>query len=412
MILIDVSHDKRHCCHTFIPRRAGMALDLDFPIIYSYAVPIHGSEKPPMKLSEIEEILDRTQGHLILRWNARSGSDTNASIGLTSIYCLVMLVILAAFCIESFTRGQFHHALVLGIFAALTISCYLYLRSTGRSRKTNSLIVLLLGLFCLFQLYTGGIGNTGPLWYYIFPLFAMFVQRLWAGILSVTILFIVTVILLLLPVAGFDSAVYTTAFKIQFLSVYLVVFIMAFFYAFVRTGAELSMDYANKNLKSLADTDELTKMANRRRMQEVLYQEVGRARRNMGTFCLIMLDLDDFKKLNDDYGHDCGDSALLAASNIIHDVLRTHDICSRWGGEEFLILLPGTDLAGAILVAERLREKFEAFRFQFGELELSFTASLGVSKFNRFDELADCLKTADKNMYSAKASGRNRVVAT
>lgn len=364
-----------------------------------------------MKLSEIEEILDRTQGHLILRWNAWSGSDKTRQIGLTSIYCLVMCLILSAFAIESARHAQHEHATVLVIFAVLSVSCYFYLRRTGSSRTTNSLIVLLLGMFCLFQLYTGGIGNTGPLWYYIFPLFAMFVQRLWAGILSVLLLFLITVILLWHPVAGFDSSIYTLAFKEQFLSVYLAVFIMAFFYAFLRTGAELDLDYANRDLKNLSETDELTKLANRRRMQEVLYQEVSRTRRNLGTFCVILLDLDNFKTLNDEYGHDCGDLALRHASVIIHDVLRSQDICSRWGGEEFLVLLPGTELPGAIQVAERLREKFEAFHFQFGDEELSFTASFGVCKFNRFDDLDDCLKTADKHLYTAKASGRNCVVS-
>jgi len=388
-----------------------LPLDLEFTIIYSYTNSDRGYEKLPVKLSEIEEILDRTQGHLILRWSARGGPDGIAKIGLTSIYCLVMCFILAAFAIESFAHNQFKNAIVLVIFAGLTVFCYVYLRKTGRSRKTNSLIVLLLGMFCLFQLYTGGIGNTGPLWYYIFPLFAMFVQRLWAGILSVIILFLITVFLLFHPIAGFDASIYTTAFKVQFLSVYLAVFVMAFFYAFMRTGAELSMDYANKDLKNLADTDELTKLANRRRMLEVLYQEVSRTRRNMGNFCLILLDLDNFKAFNDDYGHDCGDLALRTVSDIILSVLRTQDVCSRWGGEEFLILLPGTDLTGATLVAERLREKFEKYRLRFGKLELSFTGSFGVCKFNRFDDLDVSLKTVDKNLYTAKASGRNCVVA-
>ena len=364
-----------------------------------------------MKLSEIEEILDRTQGHLILRWRARSDPDGIAKFGLTSIYCLVMCFILIIFAIESLSNNQLKNALILAIFAGLTVTCYIYLRKTGRSRKANSFIVLLLGMFCLFQLYTGGIGNTGPLWYYTFPLFAMFVQRLWAGLLSVIILFLITMFLLFHPVAGFDPGIYTTAFKQQFLSVYLAVFFMAFFYAFMRTGAELSMDYANKDLKNLANTDELTNIANRRRMQEVLYQEVSRTRRNMGNFSLILLDLDNFKAFNDDYGHDCGDMALRAASDIILSVLRSQDICSRWGGEEFMILLPGTDLTGATLVAERLREKFEKYQFQFGELELSFTASFGVCEFNRFDDLDVCLKNVDKNLYTAKASGRNCVVA-
>ena len=363
-----------------------------------------------MKPIPIEEILDRTQGHLILRWNAWKGSDQLRRIGLPSLYSFIALFLLIAFAIESFVHHRNEYGIVLLVFAGLTIITNIYLRISGNRHTANTTIVILFGLLCLFLLYTGGSGGTGPIWYCVFPVLALFVQRLWAGTISVLLLFIITILLLWHPVGGFDPSIYTLEFKERFLVVYVTISIMSFLYAFLRTSTEMLMDNLNKDLKNMANTDELTRLANRRRMKEVLYQEVSRVRRTHGTFSLIILDLDNFKILNDDYGHDCGDSVLRATPGIIHSVLRTQDICARWGGEEFLILLPATDLKGAAQVAERVRMAFEKSRFKFGDLELNVTASLGISEFNFDGDLDKCLQMADRNLYIAKASGRNRVV--
>ena len=115
--------------------------------------------------------------------------------------------------------------------------------------------------------------------------------------------------------------------------------------------------------------------------------------------------------MNDKYGHDAGDAVLRAVPGIISKVLRTQDICSRWGGEEFLILLPETPITGVIHVAERLRKTFEQNRVQYGNQPISITISAGAQEYRASKNLEDCLKQADKNLYQAKASGRNTVVA-
>ena len=364
-----------------------------------------------MKPIPIEEILDRTQGHLILRWNAWKGSEQLRRIGLPTLYSYIALFLLIAFAVESFVHHRNEYGIALLVFAGLTIFANIYLRISGNRHAANTFIVILYGLLCLFLLFTGGAAGTGPIWYCVFPLLALFVQRLWAGTLSVLTLFIVTIILLWHPIGGFDPSVYSQEFKERFLAVYLTVSVMTFLYAFLRTSTEMLMDNLNKDLKDMADTDELTRLANRRRMKEVLYREVSRVRRTHGTFSLIILDLDNFKTLNDDYGHDCGDAVLRNAPGTIHSVLRSQDVCARWGGEEFLIMLPATELKGSVLVAERLRTAFEKSRVKFGDLELTVTASLGLSEFKFDSELDKCLQTADRNLYIAKATGRNRVVA-
>jgi len=315
--------------------------------------------------TDLKNILDRVQDYLARQWKTLRESAVQNRIILSSLYCSVALFFLITFAITSFLQSHYGHAIVLLVISGLTVASYIYLRITGNNQITNNFIVLLLGVLCLFLLYTGGIGGTGPLWYYVFPLFALFVLKLWIGLLSVLMLFVITVFLFWFPVAGFDPSIYSQSFKERFLSVYVAVSVMAFIYAYVRMNAELKMDKMNKALKSIANTDELTQLANRRQMKETLAQEVGRTRRHQGVFSLIVMDIDFFKAINDQYGHDGGDAVLRSVREIVHTVLRTQDTCARWGGEEFLILLPETGLDGARQVAERLRMAFEKFRIKF-----------------------------------------------
>ena len=364
-----------------------------------------------MKLKDIEDIIDRTQGNLLLHWKTRLGTTGTALIGLSSLYSLFAVIALVSFAIESYYHNHPGFGSTLLLFTCLIICSAVYQHFTGNKKASNSFNVLLLGVLCLILLYTGGSGGMGPLWYYLFPLFALFVQRLWAGTFSVLLLFVMTLLLFWHPPAGFQQSLFSREFKEQFLAVYVGVSAMAFFYAFLRTSAEMDMDNVNRNLADLANTDELTQLPNRRRIKEILLQEIDKTRRNKGKFSLIILDLDKFKEINDEFGHDCGDIVLRSTRGIFHGVLRGQDTCGRWGGEEFIILMPRTDLHGARLVAERLRIAFEKNRINFRGSVCSVTASLGVSEFNHDSDLEECLRKADQNLYLAKASGRNRVVA-
>jgi diguanylate cyclase (GGDEF)-like protein len=359
----------------------------------------------------IPGLLDRTQGHLILRWNAGPWARRARHTGLAVLYSLFAILFLVLFAIDSFTQQHPGHGAVLLTFALLTACCLFFLRQTGRAKITNYLLVLLLGSLCLVLLYTGGIDGSGPLWYYVFPLFALFVLRLWAGILAVLLLFIVTMLVLLLPPPGFDPSQYSGAFLMRFLAVYAAVSVMAFFYAFARASAELELSNLTASLKEMANTDVLTQSPNRRHMEELLYREIARTRRSGGVFSLVLMDLDGFKEINDRHGHDCGDGILQSVPGIAARVLRTQDICSRWGGEEFLLLLPGTSLSDAAQVAERLRAAIAARNVNCGGQELAVTASLGVSEYREDESLEGCLRRADENLYRAKKAGRNRVVA-
>lgn len=164
-------------------------------------------------------------------------------------------------------------------------------------------------------------------------------------------------------------------------------------------------------LRRLATTDPLTESLNRRSLMLQAKEEVARARRYRRPLSLLMLDLDHFKSINDQYGHDIGDEALKETARRCSEMLRHSDLFGRYGGEEFLIVLPEADIQQALTTAERLRAALEAQPVSLAEGTLSLTISIGCASLwvGADDNLDQLLKRADIALYQAKASGRNRV---
>lgn len=160
-----------------------------------------------------------------------------------------------------------------------------------------------------------------------------------------------------------------------------------------------------------AMVDSLTGLANRRSLEETLRSELARAARFSDSVCVVLADLDDFKQVNDQYGHAVGDEVLKAFAVALRKTVRESDVAGRWGGEEFALVLPGTDAAGGARLAERARAAIEAHqvKMQNGD-RCSVTASFGVASFPESQELGEILAAADSALYAAKGQGKNRVV--
>jgi diguanylate cyclase (GGDEF)-like protein len=161
-------------------------------------------------------------------------------------------------------------------------------------------------------------------------------------------------------------------------------------------------------LRRLAETDPLTGIPNRREATARVEREMQRSLRYGGPLALLLFDLDGFKGVNDRFGHEAGDRALRRAAALALGTLRSTDVCGRWGGEEFLIALPGVGLEGGRDAAERLRRALES---EHAEGEAQLTASFGVTAFARGDTLESMVRRADAALYEAKRRGRNRVEA-
>ena len=165
-----------------------------------------------------------------------------------------------------------------------------------------------------------------------------------------------------------------------------------------------------EQLNVLANTDSLTALLNRRAFINEFKKYQNLASRYKQSFCIALLDIDNFKKINDTYGHDIGDDVLIKATELLKSTLRDVDVCARFGGEEFIILLPNTTLAQAEITLERIRHNFEKNELSYNNQQmLKFTASFGFteSKNEPFEEL---LKKVDHALYTAKSAGKNKII--
>ncbi len=164
-----------------------------------------------------------------------------------------------------------------------------------------------------------------------------------------------------------------------------------------------------RKLERLASRDFLTGLSNRRDFMEKAHQEEKRIRRTQTCFALILIDIDHFKKVNDTYGHDVGDNVLVSVAQCLQQGLRAQDIVARWGGEEFICLLPETELGGARHVGEKLRTMIESRCQTCDGNRVSVTATLGISLFDGSCSIDACIGRADVALYEGKKRGRNQV---
>lgn len=169
------------------------------------------------------------------------------------------------------------------------------------------------------------------------------------------------------------------------------------------------LEKANKELAILSQTDGLTRLFNRNHWQTCLQAEFKRWTRSQNASCLVMLDIDKFKNVNDQYGHVVGDEVIRHIAGLIREQARETDITARYGGEEFAILLTDTDLNDAFTFAERLRKTIESAVVKYNDIDVSYTASFGVAEISdsisTYEAWVEC---ADSALYQAKQAGRNQ----
>lgn len=166
----------------------------------------------------------------------------------------------------------------------------------------------------------------------------------------------------------------------------------------------------NEAFRIAAVTDPLTGLPNRRLMLERMKAEGARVDRQGGSFGLLMIDIDRFKPVNDRFGHEAGDRVIASTATILRANLRDYDTCARWGGEEFMVLLPDVTREAAMQSAEKLRAKVAAQAIRATEVEdTNVTISVGVSLFDGTNTLDAVMREADEALYAAKRGGRNRV---
>jgi diguanylate cyclase (GGDEF)-like protein len=164
---------------------------------------------------------------------------------------------------------------------------------------------------------------------------------------------------------------------------------------------------ANQELHLIATTDPLTGMMNRRRIVDFLDYEAGRMNRTGGTYSVLMCDIDHFKAVNDTYGHETGDVVLKKVAAVLLEEIRDQDKAARWGGEEFLLLLPDTEGKGAITLAEKLRVAIGSLKTEVDGVTLQVTMTFGAALSTKNIDFDEVIRRADTALYQGKESGRN-----
>jgi len=165
-----------------------------------------------------------------------------------------------------------------------------------------------------------------------------------------------------------------------------------------------------QDMTRLAITDALTRLMNRRGITVNLIDAMAQAERYDHPLSIAMADIDHFKAINDTHGHDAGDKVLVDVASLLSEALRMPDKVGRYGGEEFLVVLPHTTLTQAKKIAERMRAAVEGWAFEYGGKTSHVTISIGLTQYRKGEDLEQLLSRVDQALYQAKAGGRNKVI--
>lgn len=192
-------------------------------------------------------------------------------------------------------------------------------------------------------------------------------------------------------------------------SLYINLLICLVITALIITLVNVALRRYQRRISALATTDQLTKLPNRRGFDLLANQAMQEARRNQSALCVLMLDLDNFKQLNDSQGHMAGDEMLRRFANHLRNTVRKSDIICRWGGEEFILLLKDTTPEQARELAEKIIQQTEQSSIHFNGVDLQITTSIGLAQLQADESLEQVITRADRALYRAKQSGRNRL---
>lgn len=334
-------------------------------------------------------------------------------IVVANIFSLLATFITSTLGINACLQDQ----LLLGIVLLSNTCIYLYAHLIFRYnwfslpyRHSANLLTVSLMILIMYLIYSGGVQGTGPLWIYLVPPVVLFFGGLKKGIRNLFLFVCVVCIQLFYPDFILLDTEYSYEFKSRLIYSFVTVSALFAVYEAARQNSYQNLTTISRKFEQQAMHDVLSGLYNRRGMKANLELEYARSKRSQLNTSVIMCDIDFFKKVNDKYGHEKGDEVIKTVGKVFNSELRKQDSLARWGGEEYLFLLPTTNAEQAMVLAEKLREKIEGTIFQYKNTQFSITVSMGVRQFTSFDTIDDAINNADKKLYQAKSEGRNRCI--
>ncbi len=323
---------------------------------------------------------------------------------------LTAIAFLAAIGLKAWYSGHHAYGDSLYLFAAMILGNMAIYRRTGNRTLHKWGLLSIVAILFGYLIADGGESNTGPLWFYVFPPLVFYLTSLRVGLILTSACLLFAAVVFRFPNLPFVVAHYSGDFQLRFFATLLFETIFCFVLDYSRRSARNELVEMAGLYERAARTDELTELSNRRDMTQNLNQEFSRYERSGNHFSVILVDLDHFKHINDEFGHDAGDFVLTEFSRLLKSTCRQSDLPSRWGGEEFLLLLPDTSLLQALAMAERLRRLIELQDFVYRQQRIPVTLSAGVCSISQSSSIEQLLKQADINLYEAKMKGRNQIV--
>lgn len=313
---------------------------------------------------------------------------------------------------------QFDQGMYAVLLAGLgMISLPLLLKATGQLSPCRDLFVCCIYvLMAWLTYYLGGISAPTVPWFLLCPLVAMLLGGpkpgiVWGSISSCTMLGIYFAYRtgLHFPPSPIRNIAFLQTFCMVGLSIITVIFLL--FFEAAKSQGFMKLEKALRIIQELAIRDELTGIYNRRHLLKLIEDEKQHADRYGPSFCLCLLDVDHFKRINDTYGHAAGDNVLQTLAKTLQDEIRVTDCFGRYGGEEFLLLLPNTGVEDAGALIDRIRKKIEWMSLPLAE-KVNMTVSAGITDYRPQENISQTIDRADKALYQAKATGRNQVIRT
>tara|TARA_R110002167_G_scaffold167216_1_gene364430 strand:- start:4255 stop:5361 length:1107 start_codon:yes stop_codon:yes gene_type:complete len=345
--------------------------------------------------------------------NSNNDPEKNQQILVANLFGFIGYSITLLMGIAAILRQDYLLATVLLVASSLFFSSRLILGNKSLKnpyRFSGTMVTISLMLLMIYLVYAGGVQGTGPLWIYIVPPVALFFGGMRKGSRNLGIFVLLISMILFYPNDKLLLATYSFEFKSRLLYSFLTVSLLFAFYEYSRQKSYRLSQEISRKFENQARLDLLSNLLNRRGMTEVLETEFSRSKRHRTDLSIMMCDIDHFKLINDQYGHQVGDDVIVQIGRIFTNELRQHDNVARWGGEEYLVLLPETNIQQAYSIAEKLRLKIEKQDFNQQQQGFTVTVSMGVYQITAEDSINHAITLADNGLYQAKNSGRNRTV--